>query len=250
MAPPAPVSPIPHVRKVFGEPRFHTDGDVAALAFVPDGTLRSVDETGVLRHWAVDGKPTARFFLSDLETLWAFGPTATVLASGNDDLLFWDGADGQLLAKLPQPAWVTALAYSGDGRTLASGHDNGLVRFWDVASRRLTGEIQAHPEAVSAIAFALVGERVATAGEDRVVKVWDEYSHRMIEEFVSHTDRIPALAWSADGQVLVSAGWDTSARVWQAGRPDPVILLNSHADQVLVARFAPAGASTLALTRH
>jgi WD40 repeat protein len=241
MAPPAPVSPIPLVRKVFGEPRFHTDGDVAALAFAPDGTIRSVDETGVLRHWATDGKPTARFFLSDLETLWAFGPTATVLASGNDDLLFWDGADGQLLAKLPQPAWVTALAYSGDGRTLASGHDNGLVRFWDVASRRLIGEIQAHPEAVSAIAFAPVGERVATAGEDRVVKVWDEYSHRLIEEFVSHTDRIPALAWSADGHVLVSAGWDTSARVWKAGRPDPVILLNSHADQVLAARFAPAG---------
>jgi WD40 repeat protein len=241
MASPASVSPSPLVRKAFGEPRFHADGDIAALAFAPDGTLRSVDETGVLRVWATDGMPLARFFLSDLETLWAFGPNAVALASGSDDLLFWDVTDGQLLARVVQPAWVTALAFSSDGRTLASGHDNGFVRFWDVASRRLIGEIEAHPEAVSAIAFAPIGDRVATAGEDRTVKVWDEYSHQLVEEFVSHTDRIPALTWSADGSLLVSAGWDTSARVWEPGRADPVVLLNSHSDQVLLARFAPAG---------
>ncbi len=241
MALPAPVSPSPVVRKTFGEPRLHADGDIAALAFAPDGTLRSVDETGVLRHWAADGMPLARFFLSDLETLWAFGPNATTLASGNDDLLFWDVADGQLLARVSQPAWVTALAFSTDGRTLASGHDNGAVRFWDVASRRLIGEIEAHPEAVSAISFAPTGDRVATAGEDRVVKLWDEYSHGLVAELVSHTDRVPALTWSADGTMLVSAGWDTSARVWEPGRADPVVLLNSHSDQVLAARFAPAG---------
>ena len=58
------------------------DGDVAALCFLADGTLRSVEETGVLRHWAADGAPLARFYLSDLETLWAFGPQGTTLASG------------------------------------------------------------------------------------------------------------------------------------------------------------------------
>src|SRR5207244_5450823 len=140
------------------------------------------------RHWSAEGIPFGRVFLSDLETLWAFGPLATTLASGNDDLLFWDVSDGQLLGKVPQTAWVTALAYSADGRTLASGHDDGTVRFWDVASRRMVGEIRAHPEAVSAIAFAPIGDRVASAGEDRVVKVWDEYTHQLIEEFVSHTD--------------------------------------------------------------
>lgn len=241
MAPSVPISPSPLVSKVFGEPRFHTDGDIAALAFAPDGTLRSVDDTGVLRHWSADGQSRARYFLSDLETLWAFGPNAGTLASGNDDLLFWDVADGQLQAKLPQPSWVTAIAFSSDGRTLASGHDNGTVRFWDVASRRLIGEIDAHSEAVSAVAFAPVGDRVATAGEERVVKVWDEFTHQLVEEFVNHTDRIPALTWSADGSLLVSAGWDASARVWEPGRVDPIVLLNSHSDQVLLARFAPAG---------
>src|SRR6185437_15314610 len=78
------VLPSPLVTRVFGEPRFHTDGDVAGLAF------------------AANGKQLSRCFLSDLETLWCFGPDAQLLASGNDDLLLWDAASGQLLRRLPQ----------------------------------------------------------------------------------------------------------------------------------------------------
>src|SRR5947208_13683028 len=85
-----PVRPSPLVKRVFGEPRFHTEGDIAAVAFAADGTLFSIDEAGVLRHWAADGRLLARHFLSDLETLWGFNPNATVLASGNDDLILWN----------------------------------------------------------------------------------------------------------------------------------------------------------------
>src|SRR5207237_1372496 len=142
----APVRPSPLVHRVFGEPRFHTEGDIAAVAFAADGTLYSIDETGVLRHWAADGKLLARHFLSDLETLWCFGPGAALLASGNDDLLLWDVAGGQLLHRIAQDSWVTAVAFSPDGRAVASGHDDGTVRFWDAASRKFLGQIAAHPD--------------------------------------------------------------------------------------------------------
>jgi WD40 repeat protein len=233
--------PTPLVGRTFGEPRFHTDGDVAAVAFAADDTLFSVDEAGVLRHWAADGRLLRRAYLSDLETLWCFSPDAKRLASGNDDLLFWDVAAGTLVNRVAQPAWVTALAFSADGRVLASGHDDGTVRFWDAATQQPLGQIRAHPAAVSAIAFAPAGDRVATAGEDRAVCVWDVASHKKLADLVSHTDRIPALSWKADGSLLVSAGWDTSARVWDLSGPDPLMLLNSHSDQVVAAAFGPAG---------
>ena len=238
-ADPTPASPL--VARTYGEPRFHTEGDIAAVAFAADGTLRSIDEAGILRHWTADGKLIRRTYLSDLETLWCFAPGGDRLASGNDDLLIWDAADGQLVARVAQPAWVTALAFSPDGGTLASGHDDGSVRFWDVRSQQKVGEIAAHPKAISAITFAPNGDRVATAGEDRVVRVWDAYSHKEVGELASHTDRIPALAWTADGSLLISAGWDTSARVWQVDRPDPLILLNTHAEQVVALTAAPTG---------
>src|SRR4051794_22812234 len=138
-----PVRPPPLVYKVFGEPRFHTDGDVAAIAFGPDGTLWSIDEAGLLRHWSADGKVLARHFLSDLETLWRFSPNAKLLASGNDDLILWDVATGQLVNRIAQPSWVTAVAFSAEGRTLASGHDDGTVRFWDVATQKFLGQVKA-----------------------------------------------------------------------------------------------------------
>jgi WD40 repeat protein len=231
------------VHKTFGEPRFHSDGDVAALVFAPDGTLWSIDETGLLLHWSADGKVLARHFLSDLETLWCFGPSAKFLASGNDDLILWDVASGQLVNRIEQNSWVTAIAFSADGRTLASGHDDGTVRFWDVATQKFLGELKSSPKPlpVSAIAFAPRGQFIASAGEDRVVRVWDEFTHKQVCELHSHTDRIPALAWSPDGSLLVSAGWDTSARVWRPPQADPLILLNSHAEQVSTLVYSPDG---------
>ena len=245
-----PVRPSPLVERVFGEPRFHTDGDIAAVAFAADGTLFSIDEAGVLRHWAADGKLLGRHFLSDIETLWCFNPNATVLASGNDDLILWDVATGQLTSRIVQPAgpeaWITAIAFSADGRTVASGHDGGKVRFWDVAAHTFLGEIQAHPntpvkKAVSAIAFSPNGALLATAGEDLIVRVWDADSHKLVAELKSHTDRVPSLTWAPDSTLLISAGWDTSARVWRPPHPDPLMLLNSHADQVTVVAYSPDG---------
>lgn len=241
-----PVRPSPLVKRVFGEPRFHTEGDIAGVAFAADGSLFSIDESGVLRRWAADGKLLARHFLSDLETLWCFGPGAKLLASGNDDLLIWDVATGQLLSRIEQngddQAWLTAIAFSADGATVATGDDDGKLRFWDVASFTFAGAVQAHPrKAVSAIAFSPDGKFVATAGEDRTVRVWDAVTHKPVAELKSHTDRIPALVWSPDSALLISAGWDTSARVWRPPHPDPLMLLNSHADQVVTAAFSPDG---------
>lgn len=230
-----------YVARTFGEPRFHTDGDIASIAFAADGSLRSIDEAGILRHWAADGKLLARHFLSDLETLWCFGPKAKLLASGNDDLLLWDAASGQLLRRIQQDSWVTALAFSADGRTLASGHDDGTLRLWDTATQKFLGQIAAHPKGLSAISFSPAGDFIATAGEDRSVRVWDAYSHKQTATLSSHTDRIPALAWSPDGSLLISAGWDTSARVWRPPIAEPLVLLNSHADQVHTLAYSPDG---------
>ena len=243
VTPAARLSPSPLIHRVFGDPRFHTEGDVAALAFAADSTLWSIDEAGLLQHWSIDGKLLARHFLSDIETLWCFGPGAAVLASGNDDLILWDVATGTLTSRVEQESWVTALAFSPDGRTLATGHDDGRVRFWDVATQQFNGQVEAcsKPVPVSAIAFGPNGDFVATAGEDRAVRVWDAVTHKVVAELVSHTDRVPALAWRPDGGLLISAGWDTSARVWRPPQAEPLMLLNSHADQVHALAYSPDG---------
>ncbi len=228
-----PSKPSPLVHRVFGEPRFQTENDVAAIAFCQDGTIYSVDEAGILQHWNSDGKVISRHYLSDLETVWRFDPKAELLVSGNDELRFWNVGTGLLQGRAGRSSWVTALAFSSDGATVASGHDDGKIRLWDSTTQQFESEIAGHSMPVSAIVFSPSGGMIATASEDRIIRVWDRQTGKRIIELKSHTDRIPALAWNADGTLLFSAGWDTSARVWRIDQPDPLILLNSHSDQVM-----------------
>jgi len=239
------VLPAPATR-TFGEPRFHTEGDIAAIAVAADGTLWSVDEVGVLNHWSATGEVLHRAYLSDLETIWQFAADGTRLVSGKDDLILWDTATGKLTRRIPTPTWVTALGFTPDDAKVVAGHDDGTVTIWDVTTGAPLGTIAAHPQAVSALSVSPDGKHVATAGEECVVAVWDLATGKRLHELKSHTDRVPALSWSRDGSLFVSAGWDTSARVWRLGESDPVILLNSHAEQVTCVAFHPTDARRLA----
>ena len=124
--------------QVFGEPQLHTDGELLALSFAPDGTLWSVEEFGILRHWqARTGRQLQWYCLSDLETLWCFTDDTRVLISASDDLTFWDTSSGLVLTAVPQPSWVTAVAAHPDPAHVATGHDDGSIRFWDAGGHQL-----------------------------------------------------------------------------------------------------------------
>jgi WD40 repeat protein len=229
------------VSRSFGEPQWHTDGDLIALAYAADGTLWSVEEPGVLRHWEASGKLLGRYFLSDLETLWVFGPRAKMVASGSDELVVWDVTTQQQIASLPQPSWVTAIAFHPTRRLIASGHDDGTVRLWDLDAQGSPVELAHHSQPVSALRFNSDGALLASAGEDRVIAIWDVAAGALVRAMIGHTDRIPALAWQPGSRLLVSAGWDTTARVWDLNTGEPLLLLNTHADQVYTLAFSPDG---------
>lgn len=232
--------PLAHV---FGDPHLHVDGEMLALTFAPDGTLWSVEEPGVLRHWdAVGGRQLDWQPLSDLETLWCFSLDGRVLASASNDLTFWDTSSGQVLTAVPQPSWVTAMAFHPDPAFMATGHDDGVVRLWDAAGHHLVREFRAHKRPLSALAFSADGSLLASAGEDKLIAIWQVKSGKHLGNLEGHTDRIPALAWHPSRKMLVSAGWDTTARVWEVESRQPAILLNTHAGQVTALTFSKDGA--------
>jgi len=227
--------------RTFGQPRFRTDNDIAALAYDTDGRLWSVEEPGVLRSWDDNGRPTGRYFLIDLETSWAFSPQAKLLAAACDELIVWEVATRQMLARIEVPSWVTSIAFHPSQILVATGHDDGVVRLWNPAEEELVAELSEHSLAVSALAFDADGNRLVSAGEDRVIKVWDVASRKLIRDMPGHTDRIPCIAWHPKGQFVVSVGWDATARVWDVAKGEPRILLNTHDDQVQVLAFSTDG---------
>jgi WD40 repeat protein len=234
-------SEVPGLVRRFGEARFHTDGDVQALAFGADGSLWSVDEPGVLRQWNLSGQEQAYIFLSDVETLWNFETKARWLASASDDLSLWEIPSGELRLSLAQPSWVTALAFAPDARFLVSGHDNGVARIWRIPDGQLVKELDGHKGALSAVVVSPDGRQLATAGEDRVICLWNLRTGKRLAMLTGHSDRIQALAWASGSNHLASAGWDRTVRIWDAATREPVLLLNYHSPQVTALAFSPDG---------
>lgn len=249
-------SELPFTPRIFGARPFHTDGELLALRFAPDGSLWSVEEPGVLRQWDLKARRQLVWHeLAEAASVWCFSASAHYLAAGSDEVCLWQTGDGELAACWPQASWVTALAFQPGGLLLASGHDDGGVRLWDYVGKRLAYELRApispsngppkfagdRTGAVSALAFSLDGRKLAVAAEDCSITIWDMVRGELLGRLLGHKDRIPALAWHPDGRRLVSAGWDTTARVWDAQAFLPLILLNSHAGQVQTLAFSPDG---------
>jgi WD40 repeat protein len=227
--------------RVFGESHLRTDGDLALVAFAPDGSLWSFETSGVLRHWSKTGQPLTAVELSDLETEWAFSKDVRVVASGSKELSLWDASSGQVLTSVRQDSWVTALAFNTDAAFLATGHDDGSIRYWDLAGRAAVHTLHHHKMPISALAFHADGKTLAAASEDCTISLWNVDTGKQLGNLAGHTDRIPALVWHPARHVLVSAGWDTTARVWDAADLKPIILLNNHANQVTALAFSGDG---------
>ena len=195
---------LPQTR-IFGEPQLHTDGDILALTFAPDGSLWSVEDPGVLRHWnAASGQQLDWQALSDLETSWSFSPDSRLLVSASDDLTLWDISSGQVLTALNQDVWVTALVVGDDSSIVATGHDDGTIRYWDASAHQLIHEFRLHKRAISALALSRDGTILAAAGEDKIISLWDTATGKARGKLTGHTDRIPALAFHPNSDFLVS----------------------------------------------
>jgi WD40 repeat protein len=232
------------IKTTFGEPKFHTDGDVLAVCFGKEGWLYSIEESGALRKWnSISGQQMGWSVLSDLETLWVFSSDGRVIASAADDVTIWDASSGQILTSILQPSWVTALAFAPETSFLATGHDSGAIGYWDAPGHHpvFPKGLAFHKKPISALAISPNGKTLAAASEDKTISLWDLATGKYIGCLSGHTDRIAALAWHPSSKFLVSAGWDTTARVWDAATLEPVILLNAHATQLHALAFSRDG---------
>jgi WD40 repeat protein len=197
------------------------DRPVNSVVFSPDGkTLASV--SGDLRSEENVDAPTGE--KKDSIILW------DVDANKRGDLHF-DYNDA-----------VTSVAFSPDGKWLATGGKDGAVRLWNVATAQLDRSFTNHKGPVNSLAFSPDGKTLASGGGDFKIILWDVATGQPRHTLPGHSDAISSVTFSPDGSLLASGSRDTSIILWDAatgnrrGKP-----LKDHIDRVNAVVFSPDG---------
>lgn len=97
---------------------------------------------------------------------------ARALAKQNQPIRLWDSRRGTLIRTFKGQPIVRAIAFSPDGRTMATGGVDSLINLWDVGSGELLHTFEGHKGAINSLTFSPGGKTLASGSSDMTIKIW------------------------------------------------------------------------------
>ena len=170
-----------------------------------------------------------------------YSPDGTIIASADwNEIRLWDVTTGQHITTFEVDAG-RSIAYSPDGRTIASGSNGGPIHLWDIGTRQVKTTLRGHADIISSIAYSPDGNTIATACRDHTVRLWNATTGEHKATLSGHKEWVVSVAYSPDGSTIVTASLDDTVRLWDAATGKHKATLKGHHHYVNSAVYSPDG---------
>ncbi|MBL7187157.1 MAG: protein kinase [Phycisphaerae bacterium] len=160
---------------------------------------------------------------------------------GSGSVKVLDTATGSVVMTLQHNDLVYTVAYSPDGKRIASAGVERTIKIWDVASGDEVMTLRGHENWIWWIAFSPDGRRIVSSSNDKTIKVWDANNGTEMMTLRGHHELVWSVVFSPDGKRIASGNWNKTIKVWDVASGNELITLRGHAKAVSNVVFSPDG---------
>jgi WD40 repeat protein len=224
------------------------DKAVTRLVFTKDALVSAGADKKALVWDLAKGEPRATFaeHTAAVEAL-SVSLDGKLVATGDagGTILVWDITAKKAKQTLKTPGPVADVAFSTDGKLLASAGDEtdlgtgiGVLRLWNVESGSELHRA-VHGGGLFAVAFQPKSQVVVTAGKDHTIRAWDAKTGKETLAIPGHFGWVRSLAFTPNGATLATSSHDNTIKLWDWAELTRNDVLDGHKDGTLAIAFSP-----------